>query len=98
MDRPQSPCPGMSRRRFLSSGACAGCAAGAALLAPAGLSFNVDGVRLSEDLTPSILRGTPLGEAIRHSLEKYLEDAPEALAEVPYLTTLLGDPAMRIIR
>jgi len=69
-----------------------------ALLAPAGLSFNVDGVRLSEDLTPSILRGTPLGEAIRHSLEKYLEDAPEALAEVPYLTTLLGDPAMRIIR
>ena len=34
MNRSHGPCPGVSRRRFLSSGACAGCAAGAALLAP----------------------------------------------------------------
>ena len=46
MDRPQSPCPGMSRRRFLSSGACAGCAAGAALLAPAAWAAEKPKVRL----------------------------------------------------
>ena len=34
MGRVRSSCPGMSRRRFLSRGACAGCAAGAMLLAP----------------------------------------------------------------
>ncbi len=67
-----------------------------ALWAPSGLSFNVDGVQLSRELTPSILAGTRLGEAIRRSLGDYLGRADKALPDVPYLYTLLGDPAIRM--
>jgi len=46
MSRSRWPCPGMSRRRFLSSGACAGCAAGAALLGPVAWAAEKPKVRL----------------------------------------------------
>lgn len=65
-----------------------------AVWAPTGLSFNRDGLLLSRVFTDDVLRGTVFGEAVRTSLRNYLRTADDPLSHLPFLYTLLGDPAM----
>jgi hypothetical protein len=69
-----------------------------ALWAPTGFAFNEDGLLLGSGFLPLTLEspGLALGDAIRATLEAYLEVAEEPRAHVPYTYTLLGDPAIRL--
>ncbi len=68
-----------------------------ALWAPTGFSFNEDGVLLSDGfLTPALGIGR-LGDAVNEALAAYLADAEEPQAFVPFVYTLLGDPAIRLV-
>lgn len=69
-----------------------------AVWAPTGLSFNRDGVDLSSFFTPAALNGTRLGDAILQALQSYLQTSGDPQEHMPYLYTLLGDPATRVNR
>jgi len=67
-----------------------------AVWAPTGLSFNHDGVRLSSIFTQNTLEGMRLGKAVQLALEHYLQSSEEPKEHLPFLFTLLGDPAIRM--
>lgn len=72
-----------------------------ALWAPTGFSFNEEAVLLSDAFVPSALGaggGSPqrLGDAIGVALAHYLATAEEPRPFIPYVYTLLGDPAIRL--
>ncbi len=67
-----------------------------ALWAPTGFSFNEDGVLLSDGFLPPALGGGRLGDAVGAALAAYLADAPDPQDFVPFIYTLLGDPAIRL--
>jgi len=70
-----------------------------ALWAPTGFSFNQDGVQLSQGFLPRAFEsGEPisLGEAVMEALSNYLATAEEPIESVPFVYTLLGDPAIRL--
>ena len=72
-----------------------------ALWAPTGFSFNEEAVLLSDAFVPSVLgdgagSGERLGDAIARALTHYLATAEEPREFIPYVYTLLGDPAVRL--
>jgi len=67
-----------------------------AVWAPTGLSFNRDGTELSSVFTPAALNGARLGDAVRQALQHYLLTSEDPQKHMPFLYTLLGDPAIRM--
>ncbi len=68
-----------------------------ALWAPTGFSFNEDGVLLSDGFLPTALGGGTLGDAVGAALAGYLASAEEPQSFIPFVYTLLGDPAIRLV-
>ncbi len=68
-----------------------------ALWAPTGLAFNAEGVILGRDFLRLTLdhSGQTLGEAVGQTLGAYLT-AGEPDLYIPYIYTLIGDPAIRL--
>ena len=67
-----------------------------ALWSPAGLSFNHDARQLGDAfLRSTFTSGTTLGEAARAALAEYHSDL-ESAEWLPFVFTLLGDPAIRL--
>ncbi|MCP3957629.1 MAG: DUF11 domain-containing protein [bacterium] len=71
-----------------------------ALWAPTGLSFNQEAVLLADGFLPAALADGPgaesLGEAVAGALDSYLSTAQEPSRFIPFIYTLLGDPAIRM--
>jgi len=68
-----------------------------ALWAPTGLTFNREGVKLSEYFNEALFSGMRLGDAVGIALKKLHESQEYSSETLPYLYTLLGDPAMKVV-
>ncbi len=72
-----------------------------ALWAPTGFSFNEEAIFLSDGFLPVALDGSSgdnrLGDAVGAALDHYLATAEDPRAFIPFVYTLLGDPAIRLV-